>query len=169
MDAGDLLIDAFGRVQEIVHQVVKGLTVDDLHYRPDRDANSIAWLVWHLTRIEDDHVADLAGGEQVWTAAGWRDRFNLPFDATATGYGFSSEDVAAVRVESPQQLLDYHDEVHALVVTYLRRIDATELDRIVDTAWDPPVSAGVRIVSVVSDTLQHAGQAAYVRGLIERR
>jgi DinB superfamily len=168
METGDLLIDAFGRVHEVVHQVVNGLTVDDLHDRPDRDANSIAWLVWHLTRIEDDHVADLAGCEQLWTAAGWRDRFDLPFDASATGYGFTSDDVAAVRVASPHLLLDYHDAVHALVLSYLARVDGTEFDRIVDTAWDPPVTAGVRIVSVISDALQHAGQAAYVRGLIER-
>jgi hypothetical protein len=169
METRDLLIDGFGRVREIVHDVVGGLSEGELAYRPDRDANSIAWLVWHLTRIEDDHVSDLAGTDQVWTAAGWHERCNLPFDPSATGYGFSSDEVAAVRVDPPDILLGYHDEVHAHSVRYLERVDAAELDRIVDTRWDPPVTAGVRIVSVISDALQHAGQAAYVRGLIERR
>jgi hypothetical protein len=169
MNVRDLLLDAFGRVHEIVHFVVDGLTPDDLAHRPDADANSIVWLVWHLTRIEDDHVADLAGREQVWTANGWRARFDLPFPASATGYGFSTEDVGAVRVDAPELLVEYHDAVHDLVVRYLESIDAAELDRVVNTSWDPPVTAGVRIVSVLADALQHAGQAAYVRGLIERR
>lgn len=169
MNMSDVLIDTFGRVREIVGYVVDGLTVDDLVYRPGPDANSIAWLVWHLTRIEDDHMSDLRRAEQAWTAEGWMSRFNLPFDASATGYGFSSEEVAACRVDPPSLLVDYHEAVHEETVGYLGTIDDAELDRIVDTSWDPPVSAGVRIVSVVSDTLQHVGQAAYVRGLLESR
>ena len=125
--------------------------------------------VWPIARIEDDHVSGLAGAEQVWTAGGWHERCKLPFDPSATGYGFSSDEVAAVRVDPPDILLSYHDEVHAHAVRYLERVDAAELDRVVDTSWDPPVTAGVRIVSVISDMLQHAGQAAYVRGLIERQ
>jgi hypothetical protein len=169
MKTSDVLIDTFGRVREIVEHVVDGLTVDDLMYRPGPDANSIAWLVWHLTRIEDDHMSDLRGTEQAWTADGWISRFNLPFDPSATGYGFSTEEVAACRVDPPEILVGYHDAVCAESVRYLETIDGAELDRIVDTAWDPPVSAGVRIVSVVADTLEHAGQAAYVRGLLESR
>jgi hypothetical protein len=169
MQTSDVLIDAFGRVREIVGDVVAGLTVEQLTYRPDAGSNSIAWLIWHLTRIEDDHVADLAGRDQLWTEAGWVQRFDLPFDASATGYGFDSDDVAAVRVDPPELLVQYHEAVHELVVDYLKSVDKTELDRIVDTRWDPPVTAGVRIVSVIDDAMQHVGQAAYVRGLVERR
>ena len=167
MKTSDVLIDTFGRVREIVGHVVDGLTVEQLMYRPGRDANSIAWLVWHLTRIEDDHMSDLRGTEQVWTAQGWINRFGLPYDASATGYGFTSVEVAACRVDPPVLLVDYHEAVHEQTVGYLETIDEAELDRIVDTSWDPPVSAGVRLVSVVADTLEHVGQAAYVRGLLE--
>jgi len=167
MKTSDVLIDTFGRVREVVEQVVDGLTVDQVAYRPSSDANSIAWLVWHLTRIEDDHFADLAGTEQVWTAQGWNDRFDLPYDPSATGYGFDSDEVGECRVDPPDLLVQYHQALHDQTVAYLQTIDDAELDRIVDTNWDPPVTAGVRIVSVVSDTLQHVGQAAYVRGLLE--
>jgi hypothetical protein len=169
MKTSEVLIDAFGRVRAIVEYVVDGLTFDELTFRPGPDANSIAWLVWHLTRIEDDHVSDLRGVEQVWTAQGWIEQFKLPFDASATGYGFTSDEVAACRVDPPDLLVGYYNAVHEQTVAYLETIDEAELDRIVDNSWDPPVSAGVRIVSVVSDTLQHAGQAAYVRGLLESR
>lgn len=162
------LTDAFGRIREVVHQVVPGLTPDQLAHRLDRDANSIAWLVWHLSRVQDDHVA-AAGSEQVWTSAGWFDRFGLPFDRAAIGYGQSSAQVAAVRVSSGELLTGYHDAVHARTVGYLATLHDDDLARIVDERWDPPVSLGVRLVSIVSDDLQHAGQAAFVRGVLERR
>jgi hypothetical protein len=164
--AKQLLVDAFGRVRERVIDLTDRLTDDIGTYRPDPEANSIAWLVWHLSRIQDDHVADLAQVEQVW--AEWRARFGLPFSRWATGYGQGPQEVAAVRA-SGDLLGGYHQAVHDLTLRYLDGITAAELDRIVDTRWDPPVTAAVRLVSVVGDTMQHLGQAAYVRGLAERR
>jgi uncharacterized damage-inducible protein DinB len=161
-----ILVDAFGRVRELVINLTNGLTDEIATYRPDPGANSIAWLIWHLTRIQDDHVADLAQTEQVWSE--WRERFGLPFGKWATGYGQGPKEVAAVRVSG--ELLDqYHRAVHELTLRYLDGITAAELDRIVDTRWDPPVTAAVRLVSVIGDTMQHLGQAAYVRGLARRR
>ena len=166
MDVADVLVDAFGRVHGAVARVVDGLSSDDLVWRADRDANSIAWLIWHLTRIEDDHIADVAGVEQTWPR--WADRFALPFDLGDTGYGHSSDDVAAVRA-SAELLTSYLDDVHSATVTYVSSLRPADLDRVVDTNWDPPVTLGVRLVSVIGDGLQHVGQAAYVRGLLERR
>src|ERR1700744_2179499 len=109
MASTDYLADAFERVRDAVHPAVTGLSADDLAYRPDEESNSIAWLVWHLTRIQDDHIAGLDGLEQVWTAQGWVDRFGLPLDPADTGYGHGPEDVAAVRAEG-KLLLDYFEE-----------------------------------------------------------
>jgi hypothetical protein len=164
--AKQVLVDAFGRVRELVIKLTDGLTEEISSYRPDPDANSIAWLVWHLSRIQDDHVADLAQVEQVWPQ--WRGRFGLPFGTWATGYGQSSKEVAAVRV-SGDLLAGYHQAVHELTLRYLDGITAEELDRVIDTRWDPPVTASVRLVSVIGDTMQHAGQAAYVRGMAQRQ
>jgi uncharacterized damage-inducible protein DinB len=164
----DLLVDAFERVRATVHRAVDGLDAEQLRFRVDSDANSIGWLVWHLTRVQDDHVAGAAELEQVWLADGWCDRFGLPFPRPAIGYGHSSDDVAAVQAESPELLLGYHDAVHDQTVRYVRRLEDGDLDRIVDEAWDPPVTLAVRLVSVVNDDLQHAGQAAFVRGIVSR-
>lgn len=163
-----LLVDSFTRVRELVVDLTTGLTLDIAEYRPDPDANSIAWLLWHLTRIQDDHIAGAAGTRQVWSEEGWHRRFGLPFDVSATGYGQSSHEVGLVRV-SGEQLDGYHEDVHAATLRYLDRLDAAELDRIVDDSWDPPVTAAVRLVSVLGDCNQHLGQAAYLRGLIQRR
>ncbi len=167
MTIGDLLGDAFGRVRGVVRNSVDGLTQEELAFRPGGAGNSIGWLVWHLTRIQDDHVATVAGREQAWTADGWADRFGLPFPAADTGYGHRGEQVAAVRVPA-DLLLGYHDAVYRTTVGYVENLTGADLERVVDEAWDPPVTLGVRLVSVISDDLQHAGQAAYLRGLVTK-
>ncbi len=168
MTNADLLTDAFGRVREAVHDAVEDLRRADLVARLDAEANSIAWLVWHLTRIQDDHVAGISGDEQVWTASGWAQRFGLPFEVSDTGYGHGSQEIAAVAVDAVE-LLGYHDAVHQSTVRFLEHLRHADLDRVVDDRWDPPVTMGVRLVSVVTDDLQHAGQAAFVRGILARR
>ena len=168
MTSAELLVDAFERIRDDVHGAVRGLTPEQLAVRIDADANTIAWLVWHLTRIQDDHVAAAADVEQVWTSAGWIERFALPFEPWATGYAHSSADVAAVTVDSGDLLLDYHDAVHAQTIGFVQGITDADLDRVVDESWDPPVTLGVRLVSVINDNTEHAGQAAFVRGLVLR-
>lgn len=169
MRGTDLLVDAFDRIRGVVHSAVADLTADELAFRLDDDANSIAWLVWHLTRVQDDHVAHVAGTGQVWTDDGWDDRFGLPFEPRDIGYGHDTDAVAAVRVSSGALLTDYHDAVHDRTVRYLSTLADEDLTRVVDDSWDPAVTLAVRLVSVVSDDLQHAGQAAYVRGVLLRR
>lgn len=168
MDIAELLADALGRVRDQVPGVVAGLDIDQLAWRPDPDANSVAWLLWHLTRVEDDHLAEVAGAEQVWTASGWYDRFALPFAPEVHGFGHSTEDVARVRVAA-DLLAGYHAETAERAIAYVRTLAPADLDRVVDERWDPPVTLGVRLVSVVCEVNEHIGQAAYVRGLIERR
>jgi hypothetical protein len=168
MTSAELLVDAFGRVRGVVRRVVGDLTPEQLAFRVDPEANSVAWLVWHLTRIQDDHVAAAFQAEQVWTSQGWVERFGLPFDPRDTGYGHRPADVAAVRV-SGELLVGYHDAVHRQTVRYVEGLVDADLGRVVDRSWDPPVTLGVRLVSVIADDLQHVGQAAFVRGVLQRR
>ncbi len=167
MTSAELIADTFGRIHEAVHEAVEGLTADELAFRLDDEANSIAWLVWHLTRIQDDHVAGVSGADQVWTSSGWSSRFGLPFEVGDTGYGHQAEEVGAVRADA-NLLLGYHDAVFETTLDFVRQATDRDLERVVDERFDPPVTLGVRLVSVIADDLQHAGQAAYVRGVIER-
>jgi uncharacterized damage-inducible protein DinB len=167
MTTAELLADALGRIREVVHNAADGLSAEQLAFRPQPDANSIAWLIWHLTRVQDDHIADVAGTEQVWMSGGWSARFGLPFDDAETGWGHSSDAVSTVRVRAADMLTGYHDAAFHACLAFVRTVTDADLDRIVDERWDPPVTLGVRLVSVLSDGLQHAGQAAYLRGLIE--
>jgi uncharacterized damage-inducible protein DinB len=169
MNTAELLADGYGRIREAVYGAVEDLTAEELAERLDPEANTVAWLIWHLTRVQDDHVAEVAGREQIWLTDGWRDRFDLPFAARTIGYGQSARDVAKVKVADPALLTGYYDAVHAATLDYLEGLTDDDLDRVVDERWDPPVTLGVRLTSVISDDLQHAGQAAFIRGILLRR
>ncbi|WP_405492317.1 DUF664 domain-containing protein [Nocardia sp. NBC_00511] len=169
MTSTALLQDAFSRIQHNVRGAVEGLSDTDLGFRPDPGGNSIAWLIWHLTRVQDDHVAEVAGAEQAWTSAGWAKRFGLPFAESATGYGHTAAEVAALDGIPGELLLGYYEAVHDRTLAYVATLTDADLPRVVDTRWDPPVTLGVRLISVIDDDIQHAGQAAYLRGMLQRR
>ncbi|MFI5836286.1 DinB family protein [Micromonospora sp. NPDC051300] len=168
MDVNDLLTEAYGRLPDLVAGALDGLDPEQLRQAPADGANPVGWLVWHLTRIQDHHVADLLGEEQIWVTGDWTRRCGLRPDPDDTGYGHGPEQIAAVRPSDGGVLLDYHRAVVERSLAYLRGLGPDDLDRVVDDRWDPPVTLGVRLVSVLDDDLQHAGQAAYVRGLIRR-
>ncbi len=169
MTSADLLVDAFGRIRDSVHATVRGLSRDQLGFRVDGTSNSIAWLVWHLTRIQDDHLAGVAGTGQAWTDDGWADRFALPFAPEDTGYGHDPAEVAAVGANADADLLiGYHDAVHERTIAYVAKLTDTDLPRVVDERWNPPVTLAVRLISVVNDDMQHIGQAAFLRGILHR-
>jgi uncharacterized damage-inducible protein DinB len=167
MASSSVLVDAFQRIRDAVYPAVNDLSVEQLAFRPDGGSNSIGWLVWHLTRIQDDHVAALHGGERAWTADGWLERFALPLDPSDTGYGHGPEDVAKVTADA-SLLLGYFEAVHEKTVAYLSTLSDADLEQVIDPSWDPPVTVGIRLVSVIADDLQHVGQAAYIRGVVQR-
>lgn len=164
-----LLLDAFGRIREELPEVVSGLTVAELLWRPDPDANHIGWLLWHLARVQDDHVAGVGQVEQVWSAGGWARRFGLSYSDHELGYGHTSAQVGSFALADPALLTGYHAAVDAMATDVVAGLDDAGFARVVDERWDPPVTAAVRLVSVVNDIAQHLGQAAYVRGLVLRR
>lgn len=165
MSGNDLLLDGFKRLAGVVQAVLKNLEADELAYRVYDKGNSISWLVWHLTRVQDDHIGELAGREQLWLRDGWHDEFGLPFEKQATGYGHDIEQVGEVEVEA-DLLKGYFEAVNQATLEFIAGLKPADYDKVVDESWEPPVTLGQRLVSVLSDDLQHAGQAAYVRGLL---
>ncbi len=166
MTPNDLLIDALNRSREACHGVLGGLTPEQANARPNDRANSITWLVWHIAREQDAQIAPLCGTPQVWIAQHWQDRFDLDLPPGSMGYGHSSQDVAKVVVDDTALLTGYLDAATEATREYIASLSDDRFDEVVDTRWDPPVTRGVRLVSIIDDAAQHAGQAAYVRGLL---
>jgi hypothetical protein len=165
----DVLRDAYGRIHEDLPALLDGLDPATLLWRPDPDANPVGWLAWHLSRVQDDHLAAVGGVEQAWTAEGFADRFALPYAVGAIGYGQTSAEVGAFDVTDAGLLTGYHDAVHAMTLRVLDATGEADLARVVDEDWDPPVTVAVRLVSVIGDAQAHLGQIGYLRGLAERR
>jgi hypothetical protein len=166
MDTASLLLELYGRIPPLAAGAVDGLNEEELCRAPEPGANTVGWLVWHLARVQDHHVAELLGTEQAWVGGDWARRIGLEPDPSNTGYGHTAEEVSSVRPENAEVLLDYLDEVQGRTTAMLEGLAPDDLDRVVDDRWDPPVTLGVRLVSIADDSLQHAGQAAYVRGLL---
>jgi hypothetical protein len=168
MNTSEAFLEAFGRVSQLVRQSVAGAEPEGLSYLPEPGANSIAWLAWHLTRIQDEHLSDIAGLEQAWIGEGWHQRFGMEPDPINTGRGHGPDQVAAIPSDG-ELLIAHYDAVAERTGVYLANVNDAELDRIIDRSFDPPVTVGVRLVSVISDNIQHAGQARYLRGIVDRQ
>jgi len=168
MSEADLLIDQFERLRDALYPAVNALSFEELAYRPGEQSNSISWLVWHLTRVQDEVVSSLMGREPIWTANGWFGRFALALDSADTGIGHDSTTVGKV-TSSAGPLLDYFEDVHQRTVGWLRSLDDAALSKVVDETSEPPVTVEHKLNTVIVDDLQHVGQAAYVRGLVQRR
>jgi hypothetical protein len=166
VDVSQLLAEGYGRLPDLVGVAVRGLSPAQLTWAPAPGSNTIGWLVWHLTRIQDHHISELVLADQVWVDGDWASRFGLAPDPQNTGYGHNASHVASVRPDSAQVLIDYYDAVAPRTAALIGRSTPEALDQIVDRRWDPPVTLGVRLVSVLADDLEHVGQAAYVRGLL---
>jgi len=166
VDVSGLLVEEFGRLPDLVREAVAGLDADQLATAPALGANTVAWLVWHLTRVQDHHLSEVMGAEQRYLADGWHERFGRGPDPEDHGYGHTPADVASVRPSSGDELVEYFEAVHDRTIGYLHGLTQADLDRVVDDRWDPPVTLGVRLASVLTDDLQHVGQAAYLRGLL---
>lgn len=169
MKANEVLLEAYSRITQNVENTLKDLTTEDLTYRIDPGANTVAWLVWHLARVEDSQISSAAGLAQVWDQ-GWYEKFNFapvigPHD---TGYGHSNEQVTAI-VANTKLLTEYYEDVCHQTKKYLESINEDDLDIIIDKNWNPPVTLGVRLASILVDISQHVGQANYVRGVILRQ
>ncbi len=166
MDVSELLVEGYERLHDLVRGAVEDLDLDQLAAAPAPGANTVGWLVWHLTRVQDHHISDVLDAEQRYLSESWFERFGRDPDPQDIGYGHTAADVASVRPQAPGDLTGYYDSVHARTIEFLGGLEVPDLDRVVDENWDPPVTVGARLTSILNDDLQHAGQAAYVRGIL---
>jgi hypothetical protein len=160
-----LIVNIFDNLSMVLGRTLDGLTQEELNQQPAHDSNSIGWLVWHILRGQDLGIAGLMGDEQLWIREGWHAKFNRPPEPMDFGLGHTPEDLAAFKSPDVKTLLDYQKAVLDQTKRYLNNLSESELDKKLDHPVFPTV--GARIIAVISDNLQHAGQAGYVRGLIQ--
>ena len=165
----DTTIFALQRNWDMVSTAVDGVDDDTLKAMPNSDSNSMAWLVWHMTRVADRFIySRFQETGQLWTAAGWHDRFGMEADPDDFGMGWSTEKVAAWDCPSRDVLMGYYDAVNAAARSYINGLDADGLARRV-TAPGPPgstMSVADALGILLWDNIVHGGQIAYARGFL---
>lgn len=165
MEAKHIVLDGLDRIRTILRRALTDLTLEEAIRQPHPDTNSIAWLVWHLTRVQDNGISGLFNQPQAWISAGWHAQFGMAPDPDNEGQGHTPEQVAAFRTPSLQTLLDYHNSVSERSKAFVDGLAPAEFDReLNEPHYQPLPTVGVRLVSILSDNLQHAGQVAYLRG-----
>ncbi len=170
MNTGGIAADHFGRVRRLLAMSIEGLTVEQLMKQPGENANPLGWIAWHLTRIQDHAMSGLAEREQAWTADGWHERFGMAAEPENTGTGHTMDEVRAFQSPQASVLIEYYDAVYAHTREYLETVTPEALDRVLnEPRWDPRPTVGVRLVSVMHDNSVHAGEIAYLKGLLEGR
>ena len=166
MEWKDLLIDGYSRVPEFLGDVLKGLTQNDLDWQPRHDCNSIGWLVWHLTRQQDAQIASLMGGKQLWVTEKWYAKFDRSAEPYDVGFGHSPEQTSAFKSPESRTLLGYNRAVVERSKQYIKSLSEKDLGReLNEPEFQPLPTVGVRLVSILDDSVLHAGQAAYLRGM----
>jgi hypothetical protein len=169
MEWRELIVDGFDRLPDLAGDALAGVRAADLDWPPGPGRNPLGWTVWHLTRVEDGQIADLMGEPDLWTRDGWHRKFDRPPDHEDSGYGHTARQVAAFRSPSAKVQLDYLRAATERTKQYLARLSPSDLDRVLDEPGPDPATVGVRLLSILADCHQHAGEAAYIRGLIRAR
>ncbi len=162
MECAEFTTGIFTRISQVLETVLDGLTENEINQQPNPECNSIGWMVWHLTRVQDMFIAMLSNNEQVWITEKWYGKFGRDADAKDIGYGHRPEDLANFKVPDTKTLSDYHHAVLEKTKQYTNKLSPEELDRVIDDSRAPTVA--LRLTAFISDNLQHAGQVAYLRG-----
>ena len=164
VDLNRFLVQQLEGQYRTIKLAAEELTDEQLSYQPTADANSIAWLMWHLSRWRDMISATCAGVPQVWSRDGWAERFGLP-EAT-TGLGDTPEQVASFKVERGL-LFGYLDAAHAETVTRITQLTPAQFEQSIEYLPGTNRSAWEALAGMSGDSYQHAGQIACLRGMIE--
>jgi hypothetical protein len=167
MEIHEILSGAYGNILRTLEYTLEGLSVDDLNWQPKPDSNSIGWLAWHPTRWQDVQISSFMGEEQLWIKDGWHKKFNRPADPEDVGHMTLGE-LAKFRSPDAATLLGYHQAVLARSQKFFATIQKADLDRLIEgTPFPQPPTMGTVLLMILSDGLQHAGQASYVRGMLQ--
>ena len=167
MDIASLLLELYGRIPPLAagggRRSRRGAA---LRRPPNRAPTPIGWLVWHLARVQDHHVAELLGTEQIWVSGDWARRCGLEPDPSNTGYGHGAEEVARRAARGPRRA----PRLPRRGATPARRRCSRACSRRPRPGGRPPLGpAGHprRAPGQHRRRLPAAlGQAAYVRGLL---
>jgi hypothetical protein len=167
MDSGKLLREVLDRNEHYLLTGFDQLTDAELRDPVAAGANPIGWLMWHVARVQDRAVAGMTGVDQLWIRDGWHAKFGKGTDPEERGNGDTPEQVAAFAAPSAALLLAYYAAVRAFVNDFLDTLDADDPERLVPGHGNAMVPLASRVSGLLIEAVQHTGQIAYARGIVQ--
>jgi len=156
------IVDRLDAAYRWIEQLSEDVTDEQFFHQPTSDTNSIAWLVWHLSRWRDRVSALVAGETQVWISEGWAQRFGMAEERT--GLGDTPEQVSSFRVPR-DQVLGYAASAHRAIVERVLKIPPEQFDQEVESAYGDRRPVWRLMAGVIGDSTEHVGQINYLRGI----
>ena len=173
MQLKDFAEQTFEEIGVRLNRALEGLTFEELNWRPRPEANSIAFIVWHVSRVEDGWFQHFVQDTtQVWLAERWHERFGLP--EGSSGFGYSVEQLAEFPALREEDLRGYFDAVRKSTLACLKEMTETDLDRVPGRSPFPDSASSSRFAEftvarmfrqLIGEEYQHLGHVNYIRGL----
>ena len=169
MRATTILHNAATRPAEAAQRLRASLSSEVLNAHLGDHDNSVAWLLWHTGREIDVQTADLAGTSEAWSHEGYAQLTGIGAVGDGLGLGHTTGEAREITSDQGDALVDYVAAATDALLAYISTLTDADLDEVIDENWDPPVTRGVRLVSIIDDAAQHVGQAAYAVGALSQR
>ncbi|MGE3536690.1 MAG: DinB family protein [Candidatus Tectimicrobiota bacterium] len=169
MPAFEGLLTALERNWEMVDATLAPLDEAIMARRPTEQCNSIAWILWHMTRVVDTFIhTRLRAQAQLWIKDGWAGQFGMPADPDERGVGWTAAQVVNWSAPARSVQLGYYEALKQATRTYLRSLSDADLEvRRVIPPVPEPRSVAAALGQMTWDNVAHGGQIAYLRGLFQ--
>lgn len=161
MDAKELLLRSLEESNGYLTRALNGLTQEEATWSPSPECNSIAFILWHMTRVEDFFVNRVIRREkELYETKKWQEKLGTPVKA----YGYTVEELRAWPAPKLEILREYANSVRESTLAFLNSISPERLSEVPRPDRSPD-SIGVTLGHVTTEIALHVGQIAYLRGV----
>ena len=161
MDAKEVILRSLEQSQGYLTQALDGLTQEEFAWSPTAECNNIAFILWHIARVEDFFVNRVIQREkELHEAEGWQEKLGTPVKA----YGLTVEELQAWPVPKMEDLKVYANAVREKTLAFLGSIPPEKLDEVPRPDRSPD-SIGVTLGHMCTEVALHVGQICYLRGV----
>jgi len=167
MELKEFALRSLDDARAAMMQSLDGLSDEEVLWQPQPGANHIAFILWHMARIEDWFFQYMFQRvPQVWEAERWHEKLNLPDDPRVTGWGYTADEVASFPHLRLRDLLEYVTAVRGKTVDYIQSAEPATFDQEVKSRILGDTTVGLMIAHLVAEVCQHAGHVCFIRGLL---
>lgn len=161
MDAKELLLRSLEESHGYLTKALNGLTQEEATWSPSPECNSIAFILWHMIRVEDFFVNRVIQHEkELYETKKWQEKLGTP----AKAYGYTVEELKAWPAPKLEILREYANSVQENTLAFLNSIPNERLSEVPRPDRSPD-SIGVMLEHLITEIALHVGQIAYLRGV----